>query len=216
MRWGIVENQAGGVVLVQWRIAVFRRELLFLVGGENPGVLVGADQIVVAGEEIRAVCQQLDRLVLPQCTIGRIGIGIEIRRQLLDVETCRQLSRVRIHAVILFEGDGYAVFAVSETGTAVTVPRRNTVSPNRLEEKMHARTKAASETTSETTPSWPEDIFNILQRFDVAQVPYVPDAGHSQLIERVLGASSMRAIPLTTEEEGVALLARAWAGGQPG
>ena len=43
-----------------------------------------------------------------------------------------------------------------------------------------------------------------------------PDAGHSQLIERVLGASSMRAVPLTTEEEGVALLAGAWAGGQRG
>jgi sulfopyruvate decarboxylase TPP-binding subunit len=40
--------------------------------------------------------------------------------------------------------------------------------------------------------------------------------GHSQLIERVLGASSMRAVPLTTEEEGVALLAGAWAGGQRG
>jgi sulfopyruvate decarboxylase TPP-binding subunit len=78
--------------------------------------------------------------------------------------------------------------------------------------KMHARADAQSE----NAPSWPEDIFGILQRFDVRQVPYVPDAGHSQLIERVLGASSMRAVPLTTEEEGVALLAGAWAGGQRG
>src|SRR4029077_6825336 len=61
-----------------------------------------------------------------------------------------------------------------------------------------------------------EDIFSVLQRFDVRQVPYVPDAGHSQLIERVLGEPSMRAVPLTTEEEGVALLAGAWAGGQRG
>jgi sulfopyruvate decarboxylase alpha subunit len=82
--------------------------------------------------------------------------------------------------------------------------------------KMHARTEAPSETVPETTASWPEEIFAILQRFDVRQVPYVPDAGHSQLIERVLGASSMRAVPLTTEEEGVALLAGAWAGGQRG
>jgi sulfopyruvate decarboxylase alpha subunit len=58
--------------------------------------------------------------------------------------------------------------------------------------------------------------FGILQRFDVRQAPYVPDAGHSQLIERVLAAPSMRAAPLTTEEEGVALLAGAWAGGQRG
>ena len=89
---------------------------------------------------------------------------------------------------------------------------------------MHARADAASEIApgavseaiSEAVSSWPEEIFAILQRFDVRQVPYVPDAGHSQLIERVLGASSMRAVPLTTEEEGVALLAGAWAGGQRG
>jgi sulfopyruvate decarboxylase alpha subunit len=80
--------------------------------------------------------------------------------------------------------------------------------------KMHARADTAQETT--TPPTWPEDIFTILQRFDVRQVPYVPDAGHSQLIERVLGCPSMRAVPLTTEEEGVALLAGAWAGGQRG
>jgi sulfopyruvate decarboxylase alpha subunit len=78
--------------------------------------------------------------------------------------------------------------------------------------KMHARTEAPPE----TSPSWPEEIFAILQRFDVRQVPYVPDAGHSQLIDRVLGASSMRAVPLTTEEEGIALLTGAWAGGQRG
>jgi len=77
---------------------------------------------------------------------------------------------------------------------------------------MHAR----SDAPSDAAPSWPEDIFSILQRFDVRQVPYVPDAGHSQLIERVLAEPSMRAVPLTTEEEGVALLAGAWAGGQRG
>src|ERR1700742_1497750 len=77
---------------------------------------------------------------------------------------------------------------------------------------MHAR----AETSSEQGTNWPEDIFAILQRFDVRQVPYVPDAGHSQLIERVLASSTMRGIPLTTEEEGVALLAGAWAGGQKG
>src|ERR1700755_734867 len=77
---------------------------------------------------------------------------------------------------------------------------------------MHARPDAASD----IQPSWPEDIFEILQRFDVRQVTYVPDAGHSKLIERVLATPSMRAVPLTTEEEGIALLAGAWAGGQRG
>ena len=48
---------------------------------------------------------------------------------------------------------------------------------------MHAR----AETSHEPKAAWPEDIFAILQRYDVRQVPYVPDAGHSQLIQRVLG-----------------------------
>lgn len=77
---------------------------------------------------------------------------------------------------------------------------------------MHARTEAPQEQAA----AWPEEIFAILQRYDVRQVPYVPDAGHSQLIQRVLASSNMRGIPLTTEEEGVALLAGAWAGGQRG
>jgi hypothetical protein len=70
---------------------------------------------------------------------------------------------------------------------------------NQLEMKMHARADAPAENAQ----SWPEDIFGVLQRFEVRQVPYVPDAGHSQLIERVLHAPSMHAVPLTTEEEGV-------------
>src|ERR1044072_3710824 len=78
--------------------------------------------------------------------------------------------------------------------------------------KMHARADAASDQAN----SWPEEIFSVLQRFEVRQVPYVPDAGHSQLIERVLAEPSMRAVPLTTEEEGIALIAGARAGGQRG
>jgi sulfopyruvate decarboxylase alpha subunit len=79
---------------------------------------------------------------------------------------------------------------------------------------MHAR--ADAETPADKAASWPDEIFAILQRFDVRQVAYVPDAGHSRLIELVLGSSTMRGIPLTTEEEGVALLAGAWTGGQRG
>src|SRR3954468_6802346 len=83
---------------------------------------------------------------------------------------------------------------------------------SQLEMQMHARADAPSEPAT----SWPEEIFAILQRFDVRQVPYVPDAGHSLLIQRVLGSSTMRGIALTTEEEGVALLLGAGAGGQRG
>jgi sulfopyruvate decarboxylase alpha subunit len=63
---------------------------------------------------------------------------------------------------------------------------------------------------------WPRDIFHALEAQDVRQVAYVPDAGHKDLIERCAAARGMRMVPLTTEEEGVALLAGAWLGGQRG
>ena len=66
------------------------------------------------------------------------------------------------------------------------------------------------------SPTWPDDVFEALERLDVRQVAYVPDAGHSRLITRCREADGMIAVPLTTEEEGIALLAGAWLGGQRG
>ncbi len=63
---------------------------------------------------------------------------------------------------------------------------------------------------------WPRDIFEALEAADVRQVACVPDAGHKELIRRCAAAREMRMVPLTTEEEGVALLAGAWLGGQRG
>ena len=65
-------------------------------------------------------------------------------------------------------------------------------------------------------PAWPDDIFAALRDTDVRQVAYVPDSGHARLIERCHGAPGMTAVPLTTEEEGVAMLAGAWLGGERG
>src|SRR6201992_699713 len=111
-----------------------------------------------------------------------------------------------------FDADRYAVFALGETSVPSTVPHRNRARVNRLDIKMHAKADASTEPQS----GWPEDIFSILKRFDVRQVPYVPDAGHSQLINRVIAEPSMKAVSLATEEEGVAQLAGAWAGGPRG
>ncbi|MFV0473679.1 MAG: thiamine pyrophosphate-binding protein [Pikeienuella sp.] len=61
---------------------------------------------------------------------------------------------------------------------------------------------------------WPDEIFAALKAFGVAQVPYVPDGGHARLIEMAHADPEMTAISLTTEEEGVALAAGAWLGGQ--
>lgn len=63
-------------------------------------------------------------------------------------------------------------------------------------------------------PRWPAAVFAVLKDFDVRQVPYVPDGGLIELIRLAQGDRNMRAIPLTTEEEGVALAAGAWLGGQ--
>ena len=63
---------------------------------------------------------------------------------------------------------------------------------------------------------WARDIFGALEAEGVRQVAYVPDAGHMELIQRCAAARDMRMVPLTTEEEGVALLAGAWLGGQRG
>ncbi len=60
---------------------------------------------------------------------------------------------------------------------------------------------------------WPAEIFDALKQADVRQVGYVPDAGHSKLINACIADESIDATVLTTEEEGVALAAGAWLGG---
>jgi sulfopyruvate decarboxylase alpha subunit len=69
---------------------------------------------------------------------------------------------------------------------------------------------------TDTPAAWPNDIFTALKALDVRQVAYVPDAGHTRLIEMCLNDNSMRAVPLTTEEDGVAMLAGTWLGGERG
>lgn len=64
--------------------------------------------------------------------------------------------------------------------------------------------------------SWPDEIFDVLRQQQVRQVAYVPDAGHKRLIERCGDDPAMRCVPLTTEEEGVALLCGAWFAGERG
>ena len=64
--------------------------------------------------------------------------------------------------------------------------------------------------------AWPQDIYNSFKRLDVRQVAYVPDAGHTQLILDCGADADMNAVSLTTEQEGVAMLAGAWLGGQRG
>jgi sulfopyruvate decarboxylase alpha subunit len=61
---------------------------------------------------------------------------------------------------------------------------------------------------------WRDEIFRVLKQSGIAQVGYVPDAGHARLIDLVRADPEIDAIALTTEEEGVAVAAGAWLGGQ--
>ncbi len=64
-----------------------------------------------------------------------------------------------------------------------------------------------------STTSWPDRIHDVLRELEVRQVAYVPDSGHARLIELVRADKRIRAVPCTTEEEGVALAVGAWLGG---
>ena len=64
-----------------------------------------------------------------------------------------------------------------------------------------------------TGASWPERLHAVLRECGVRQVAYVPDSGHARLIELAHADPQLRAVALTTEEEGVALAVGAWLGG---
>ena len=65
-------------------------------------------------------------------------------------------------------------------------------------------------------PTWPDEIYRVLKDAGIRQVAMVPDAGHSRLIRSFEADPDTRVVTLTTEEEGVALLAGAWLGGERG
>src|SRR6267154_1494915 len=63
---------------------------------------------------------------------------------------------------------------------------------------------------------WRDELYDLLRRNNVTQFAYVPDAGHRILIDRSLADPQAHSVALTTEEEGVALLAGADLGGARG
>jgi len=62
--------------------------------------------------------------------------------------------------------------------------------------------------------AWPTEIYRVLKQAHVSQASYVPDAGHTQLIELLHADPEIQTTVLTTEEEGIAVAAGAWLGGQ--
>jgi sulfopyruvate decarboxylase alpha subunit len=62
--------------------------------------------------------------------------------------------------------------------------------------------------------SWPAQIYAALKAARVRQVAYVPDAGHGELLRLAHADPTMTPVLLTSEEEGVGVLAGAWLGGE--
>jgi sulfopyruvate decarboxylase TPP-binding subunit len=50
---------------------------------------------------------------------------------------------------------------------------------------------------------WRDQVFAVLKVAKIRQVGYVPDAGHARLIELCRDDPGIRAVALTSEEEGV-------------
>jgi len=66
----------------------------------------------------------------------------------------------------------------------------------------------------QTNIRWPDTIYDHFKRAGVRQVGYVPDAGHSRLIQLICRDPEIADVVLTTEEEGIGLVAGAHLGGQ--
>jgi len=79
-----------------------------------------------------------------------------------------------------------------------------------------ANNDATGSAMAPNAKNWPNLIFEKLREFDVRHVTYVPDSGHAQLIELCHAADDMKPTVLTTEEEGIGILAGAWLGGERG
>jgi sulfopyruvate decarboxylase alpha subunit len=75
-------------------------------------------------------------------------------------------------------------------------------------------TQSAPPRSDAAQANWPLEIHRELTAANVRQASYVPDAGHARLIELLQADRAFETTLLTTEEEGVALAAGAWLGGQ--
>ena len=70
--------------------------------------------------------------------------------------------------------------------------------------------------TKPPSAHWADEVHVMFKAANIRQIAMVPDAGHSRLIRLCEKDKAMRVVRLTTEEEGVALLAGAWLGGEKG
>ena len=76
-----------------------------------------------------------------------------------------------------------------------------------------AKTARKPADDGQSNVAWPGEIYRVLKQTGIAQASYVPDAGHAKLIQLLHADPKIVTTVLTTEEEGIALSAGAWLGG---
>ena len=71
------------------------------------------------------------------------------------------------------------------------------------------------ETEMATTAAahWSDDVFREMQSRDIRTVCTIPDGGLTQLLRKVEADKGMRLVTLSTEEEGMGIVAGQWLGG---
>ncbi|QAU43718.1 phosphonopyruvate decarboxylase (plasmid) [Bradyrhizobium sp. CCBAU 53351] len=79
---------------------------------------------------------------------------------------------------------------------------------------MHAESRVKAKEAARA--GWQYELYDLLRRNNFTQFAYVPDAGHTVLINESLADAEVESIALTTEEEGVAMMAGAELGGARG
>jgi len=57
---------------------------------------------------------------------------------------------------------------------------------------------------------WPQALYETLKAADINHMSYVPDAGHTTLINLFTSDNAATSNVLTTEEEGIAIATGAW------
>src|ERR1043166_9520160 len=104
---------------------------------------------------------------------------------------------------------------IPQVAAAIYCPFNRIQESQRKWSPMAEAAKSRSE-AAPALPTWPDEIYRVLKDAGIRQVAMVPDAGHSRLIRSFEADPETRVVTLTTEEEGVAMLAGAWLGGERG
>ncbi|HSW29708.1 MAG TPA: GNAT family N-acetyltransferase [Longimicrobiales bacterium] len=133
------------------------------------------------------------------------GYATEASRALMSW-VLAQPGVVRVRATVP-TGNGPSVGVARKLGMVVVATREH---PEVGEVTVYETLPRAAPTDG---PGWPDRVHAALRAAGVGVVAYVPDAGHARLIDLCHADPGLRAVPLTSEEEGVGLAAGAWLGG---